>query len=110
LQELRERLDLLDHVCCKEGARCGRAQLAAAESNYLTSRTNFRQIIGVKPPARLVPGSPVDRFFPRTLDASIARSRTEHPTITTAVYNVDVRDNRPFCDGHHIRCVPIRIV
>ncbi len=68
----------------------GRAQLAAAESNYLTSRANFRQIIGVEPPARLAPGSPVDRFFPRTLDGAIARSRTEHPNITTAMYNVDV--------------------
>ena len=68
----------------------GRAQLAASESNYLTSRANFRQIIGVEPPARLAPGSTVDRFFPRTLDASIARSRTENPTITTAMYNVDV--------------------
>ena len=68
----------------------GRAQLAAAESNYLTSRANFRQVIGVEPPARLAPGSTVDRFFPLTLDASIARSRTENPTITTAMYNVDV--------------------
>ena len=68
----------------------GRSQLAAAESNYLTSRANYRQVIGVEPPARLAPGAPVDRLSPRTLDASIGRSRTEHPTITTAMYNVDV--------------------
>ena len=30
------------------------------------------------------------RLSPRTLDASIGRSRTEHPTITTSMYNVDV--------------------
>ena len=68
----------------------GRSQLAAAESNYLTSRANFRQVFCVEPPARLAPGAPVDRLSPRTLDASIGRSRTEHPTITTSMYNVDV--------------------
>ena len=68
----------------------GRSQLAAAESNYLTSRANYRQVIGVEPPARLAPGAPVDRLSPRTLDASIGRSRSEHPTITTSMYNVDV--------------------
>jgi outer membrane protein len=45
----------------------GRAQLSQAESNYVTSRANFRQVIGVEPPARLAPGAPVDRFFPRTV-------------------------------------------
>jgi len=33
---------------------------------------------------------PVDRHSPRTLDGALARGRTEHPTITTAMYNVDV--------------------
>jgi outer membrane protein len=68
----------------------GRAQLAQAESNYVTSRANFRQVIGVEPPARLAPGAPVDRFFPPTVDGAVARSLTEHPSITTAMYNVDV--------------------
>ena len=36
------------------------------------------------------PGAPVDRLSPRTLDGAIARGRTEHPTITTAMYNVDI--------------------
>jgi outer membrane protein len=68
----------------------GRAQLASAESNYVTSRANFRQVIGVEPPARLAPATPVDRFFPRVLEAAVARGRSEHPSITTAMYNVDV--------------------
>jgi outer membrane protein len=68
----------------------GRAQLAAAESNYVTSRANFRQVICVEPPARLAAAMPVDRFFPRMLEAAVARSRTENPSITTAMYNVDV--------------------
>jgi outer membrane protein len=67
----------------------GRSEHAAADSNYLTSRANYRQVIGVELPARLAPGAQVDRLSPRTLDASIARSRSEHPTITTAMYNVD---------------------
>jgi outer membrane protein len=68
----------------------GRAQLASAESNYITSRANYRQIIGIEPPARLAPGAPVDRLSPRTVDGAIARGRNEHPSITTAMYNVDV--------------------
>jgi outer membrane protein len=68
----------------------GRAQLASAESNYITSRANYRQIIGVEPPARLAPGAPVDRLSPRTVEGAVARGRSEHPSITTAMYNVDV--------------------
>jgi outer membrane protein len=33
---------------------------------------------------------PVDRLSPRNLAGSLARARTEHPTITTATYNVDI--------------------
>ena len=68
----------------------GRSQLATAESNYLSSRAVYLQVIGVPAPARLAPAAPVDRFSPRTLDGAIARGRAEHPTVTTAMYNVDV--------------------
>jgi outer membrane protein len=68
----------------------GRGQLAAAESNYITSRANFRQVIGVDPPARLAPATPVDRFFPRTIEGAVGRGRSENPSITTASYNVDI--------------------
>jgi hypothetical protein len=34
-------------------------------------------------------------------------SRSSRPD---AASSVSFRDNRPFCDGHHIRCVPTRIV
>jgi outer membrane protein len=46
-------------------------------------------VIGVEPPARLSAAMPVDRFSPRTLAGSLGRARTEHPTITSAAYNVD---------------------
>src|SRR5215472_1284780 len=59
----------------------GRSQLSLAESNYVTAQAQYLQVIGVPPPARLAP---------RTLDGAIARGRTEHPLITTAMYNVDI--------------------
>src|SRR5215468_3831678 len=68
----------------------GRSQLATAESNYISSQAQYLQVIGVPPPARLAPAPPVDRLSPRTLDGAIARGRTEHPLITTAMYNVDI--------------------
>jgi outer membrane protein len=69
----------------------GRANLEQAESNYTTSRAQYRQVIGVEP-GRLAPGTPVDRFFPRTLAAAISRGLTESPAITTASYNVDTAE------------------
>jgi outer membrane protein len=68
----------------------GRSQLSQAESNYFTAQAQYQQVIGVPAPERLAPASPVDRLVPRTLDGAIARGRTEHPLITTAMYNVDV--------------------
>src|SRR5262245_53430756 len=66
----------------------GRSQLLTAESNYVTSKAQYRQVIGVEP-GRLTAAMPVDRFSPRTLEGSRARAATEHPTITVANYNVD---------------------
>jgi outer membrane protein len=68
----------------------GRSQLSLAESNYVTAQALYLQVIGVPPPARLAPAPPVDRLSPRTLDGAIGRGRTEHPLITTAMYNVDI--------------------
>src|SRR5215471_6095167 len=68
----------------------GRSQLSLAESNYVTAQAQYQQVIGVPAPRRMAPAAPVDRLSPGTLDGSIARGRSEHPTITTAMYNVDV--------------------
>jgi outer membrane protein len=68
----------------------GRSQLALAESNYVTAQAQYLQVIGVPAPSRQAPATPVDRLSPRTLDGAIARGRTEHPLITTAMFNVDV--------------------
>jgi outer membrane protein len=67
----------------------GRSSLLTAESNYVTSKAQYRQVIGVEA-GKLTPAMPVDRFSPRTLPAARARAATEHPTITVANYNVDV--------------------
>ena len=66
----------------------GRSQLLTAESNYTTSKAQYRQVIGVEP-GTLAAGTPVDRFSPRTLAGAIGRGLTENPAVTTAAYNVD---------------------
>ena len=43
-----------------------RASMLTAESNYTTSRSTYRQVIGVEP-GTLAPASPVDRLSPQSL-------------------------------------------
>jgi outer membrane protein len=67
----------------------GQSAMLAAESTLTTSKANFRQVIGVEP-ANLAPGTPVDRFSPRTLQSAIDTGLVENPTITAAMYGIDV--------------------
>src|SRR5665213_3171575 len=67
----------------------GKTQLLAAEATLVTTKANFRRIIGNEP-AALAPGSPVDRFFPATLSASVELSLTENPSVTAAMFGIDV--------------------
>jgi outer membrane protein len=67
----------------------GRTQLLTAESNLTTTRSNFRRIIGNEPTA-LQAGSPVDRFLPNSLPASVDLALTENPNVTSAMYGIDV--------------------
>jgi outer membrane protein len=67
----------------------GRTQLLTAESNLTTTRSNFRRIIGNEPTA-LQAGSPVDRFLPSSLPASVDLALTENPNVTSAMYGIDV--------------------
>jgi outer membrane protein len=66
----------------------GRTQLFAAEAAYETSKAAFRQVIGLDP-GRLLPASPVDRFSPNTLPASVAAGTANNPNVTAAQFNVD---------------------
>jgi outer membrane protein len=67
----------------------GRTQLLTAESNLVTTKANFRRIIGNEPDA-LAPGSPVDRFLPGSLPGAVDLSLTENPSVTAAMFGIDV--------------------
>ena len=67
----------------------GEANLHAAESTLMTTRANYRRIIGVEP-TNLAPASAVDRLSPSTLNSAIAVGLAENPTIIAALYGVDV--------------------
>jgi len=67
----------------------GKTQELTAESNLTTTRANFRRIIGTDP-QNLAPGSPVDRFLPATLPAAVELSLVENPSVTAAMYGIDV--------------------
>ncbi|WP_458761031.1 TolC family outer membrane protein [Afipia sp. TerB] len=67
----------------------GRTQLLTAESNLTTTRANFRRIIGTDP-TNLAPGSPVDRYLPKSLQTSVNVGLVENPNVTAAMYGIDV--------------------
>lgn len=67
----------------------GEASLHAAESTLMTTRANYRRIIGVDP-ANLAPASPVERLAPNNLNAAVAVGIAENPSVTAALYGVDV--------------------
>ena len=67
----------------------GRTQLLTAESTLVTTKSNFRRIIGNEPEA-LAPGSPVDRYLPGTLPTAVELGLTENPNVTAAMFGIDV--------------------
>ena len=67
----------------------GNTQLLTAEANLVTTRSNFRRIIGNEPQA-LAPGSPVDRFLPGTLPSAVDLGLTQNPNVTAAMFGIDV--------------------
>ncbi len=67
----------------------GEASLHAAESTWMTTKANYRRIIGTEPHG-LSPGMSVDRFSPRTLNAAVAQGMSQNPSVTAAMYGVDV--------------------
>jgi type I secretion outer membrane protein, TolC family len=71
----------------------GVTQFYSAQSNYTASVATYNQVIG-NDPGKLSPGTPVDRFFPATLDECIAVGASQHPAITSAMYNVDVAQHQ----------------
>jgi outer membrane protein len=67
----------------------GKTQELTAESNLVTTRSNFRRIIGNEP-EQLAPGSPVDRFLPSTLPGAVELSLIQNPSVTAAMFGIDV--------------------
>jgi outer membrane protein len=67
----------------------GKTQELTAESNLVTTKANFRRIIG-NDPENLAPGSPVDRFLPKGLAAAVDLGLVENPNVTSAMFGIDV--------------------
>jgi outer membrane protein len=94
LKDTRNRFDAgqvttTDVAQAEAQLAAGEASLYAAESTLMTTRANYRRIIGVDP-SNLAPASPVDRLIPTTLNTAIAVGAAENPSITAALYGVDV--------------------
>jgi outer membrane protein len=64
------------------------SQVFAAEANWRASQAAYRRIIGAEP-VNLRSGMPVDRFSPRSLEASVDVGWKTHPQVTSAQYTVD---------------------
>lgn len=69
----------------------GEASLHAAESTLMTTKANYRRVIGNEP-RNLSPAMPVDRFSPHSLEAAVAQSLSQNPSVTAAMYDVDVAE------------------
>jgi outer membrane protein len=67
----------------------GQSQQITAEANLVTTRSNFRRIIGNEP-SNLAPGSPVDRFLPKSSISAVELSLIENPNVTAAMFGIDV--------------------
>jgi outer membrane protein len=93
LRQTRDRFNVgevtrTDVAQAESRLAAARASMLSAESNYTTSRSTYRQVIGVEP-GTLAPASPVDRLSPKSLPAAIQDARARHPSVTTAMFNVD---------------------
>lgn len=67
----------------------GRTQQLTAESNLVTTRANFRRIIGNEP-VNLEAASPVDRYLPSALLRAVEIGLVENPNVTAAMFGIDV--------------------
>ncbi|AMN41841.1 TolC family type I secretion outer membrane protein [Rhodoplanes sp. Z2-YC6860] len=93
LRQTRDRYDVgevtrTDVAQAESRLAQARATMLQAESNYTSSRSTYRQVIGVEP-GRLDPASPVDRLSPAKLEQGIVMARSQHPAVTTSMFNVD---------------------
>ena len=96
LKQTRDRFNVgevtrTDVAQAESRLAAGRSALLGAQSNFVTSQANYRQIIGVDP-GRLAPGTPVDRLSPPTLAGAIKEGQGQSPSVLAAMYGVDVAE------------------
>jgi outer membrane protein len=96
LKQTRDRFNVgevtrTDVAQAESRLAAGRSQLLAAQSQYVTSRANYRRVIGVEP-GNLAPGTPVDRLSPNVLARAIAQGEAQSPSVLAAAYGVDVAE------------------
>ena len=96
LKQTRDRFNVgevtrTDVAQAESRLAAGRSQLLAAQSQYVTSRANYRRVIGVDP-GKLAPGTPVDRLSPNVLAKAIAQGQAQSPSVLAAAYGVDVAE------------------
>ena len=94
LKQTRDRFNVgevtrTDVAQAESRLAAGRSQLLSAQSQYVTSRANYRRVIGVEP-GKLAPGTPVDRLSPSVLAKAIAQGIALSPSVLAAAYGVDV--------------------
>ena len=93
LRQTRDRFNVgevtrTDVAQAESRLAAGRSQVLTAESNYVSSKAIYRQIIGVEP-GKLAAGTPVDRLSPRTLIQAIATGREFNPNVAAAMFGID---------------------
>jgi outer membrane protein len=94
LKQTRERYSVgqvtpTDVAQAESQLAAGKTQQLTAEANLVTTGSNFRRIIGNEA-SNLAPGSPVDRFLPRTVNSAIELGLIENPSVTAAMFGIDV--------------------
>jgi outer membrane protein len=93
LRQTRDRFNVgevtrTDVAQAESSLAAGRSQVLTAEANFAASQATYRQVIGINP-GKLAPGTPVDRFSPKTLPASVALGIGTNPSVAAAQYTVD---------------------
>ena len=94
LQSTRRRYDAgdvtpTDVALAEARYNRGLSDLNAAEINLAVAQATYTQVVGL-PPGRLVNAEPIDRLLPRQRDEAVAVARREHPSITSAMFDIDI--------------------
>jgi len=94
LRQTRDRFHVgevtrTDVAQAESSLAAGRSQVLTAEANFEASQGTYRQVTGINP-GKLAPGTPVDRFSPKTLPGAVAVGVGTNPAVAAAQFNVDV--------------------